>query len=271
MSYQEFPATFLLLQQEGHLIQSCLTNGLTELRAAHVHNKGAFYSSLFNLSIGMERLLKSAVIIDHMLRNNMVAPTVKQLKGYGHNIIELFDACGKIAEERSFQFPDLGEFDEIDNSIISLLSDFALITRYHNLDSLSTSQNKKDPLHQWSDIMLNILDADVKKSHRDKVLAKAELVAKAIDDIAITVMHGLDKTPLTTEQALSLPGLHELAVKYAVFRLVKVIVAIRDFIADICHLAYGLGFNVPPFPQMQEFLSWAWDDKQYAMRKKKWP
>lgn len=271
MNNPEFPASFLLLQQEGYLIQSCLTNGLTELRAAHVHNRGAFYSSLFNLSIGMERLLKSAVIIDHMLRNNMVAPTVKQLKRYGHNIIELFDACGKIAENRSFQFPDLNRFDEIDKSIISLLSDFALITRYHNLDSLSAPQNRKDPLHQWSDIMFSILEADAKKYQRDKVLAKAEMVANAVDDITITVMHGLDKKPLTTEQALSLPGLHDLAVKYAVFRLVKIIAEIRGFITDICHLAYGLGAYVPPFPQMQEFLSWAWDDRQYVMRKKKWP
>lgn len=271
MNYQEFPQSFVLLQQEGHLIQSCLTNGLTELRAAHVHNKGAFYSSLFNLSIGMERLLKSAVIIDHMLRNNMQAPTVKQLKGYGHNIIELFGACSNIAEDRSFRFPNLSGFDEIDKSMISLLSDFALIARYHNLDSLSSPQSRRDPLHQWSDIMLSILEKDVKKSQRDKVLAKAEIVANAIDDITITVMHGLDKMPLTTEQALSLPGLHDLAVKYAVFRLVTIIAAIRGFITDICHLAYGLGVHVPPFPQMQEFLSWAWDDRQYAMRKKKWP
>ena len=36
--------------------------------------------------------------------------------------------------------------------------------------------------------------------------------------------------------------------------------------------AYGLvGVSVPPFPQMQEFLEWLWNDRQYVLRKKKWP
>ncbi len=86
-----FPPSFLLLQQEGHLISSCLTNGLTELRAANVHNKGAFYSALFNLSVGIERLLKAIVIIEHMLNNNLSVPNKRQLKRYGHNIVELYD------------------------------------------------------------------------------------------------------------------------------------------------------------------------------------
>ena len=81
----DFPESFLLLQQEGYLISSCLSNGLTELRAANVHNKGAFYSSLFNISVGTERLLKAIIIIDHMLRNDLAPPTRRELKGYGLN------------------------------------------------------------------------------------------------------------------------------------------------------------------------------------------
>jgi hypothetical protein len=54
----KFPPSFLLLHQEGHLISACLALGLTELRVANVHNKGALYSSLLNISVGMERLMK---------------------------------------------------------------------------------------------------------------------------------------------------------------------------------------------------------------------
>ena len=71
-----FPPSYLLLQQEGYLISSSLTTGLTELRAAHVHNKGAFYTALFNLSVGFERLLKAIVIIDHMLDNGLAVPII---------------------------------------------------------------------------------------------------------------------------------------------------------------------------------------------------
>jgi len=50
-----YPPSFLLLQQEGYLISSCLALGLTELRVANVHNKGAFYSSLLNISYHFQK------------------------------------------------------------------------------------------------------------------------------------------------------------------------------------------------------------------------
>ena len=89
----KFPASFLLLQQEGYLIRGCLTTGLTQLRGANVHNKGAFYTALFNLSVGSERLLKAIIIIDYMVKNNLAVPSKKQLKTYGHDILELYDSC----------------------------------------------------------------------------------------------------------------------------------------------------------------------------------
>ena len=100
-----FPTSFFLLQQEGYLISSCLGIGLTNLRSAHVHNKGAFYSALFNLSVGFERLMKALVIIEHMLNNDLSVPTKKQLKAYGHNIIDLYDCCASIAVSRGCDFP----------------------------------------------------------------------------------------------------------------------------------------------------------------------
>ncbi len=44
---------------------------------------------------------------------------------------------------------------------------------------------------------------------------------------------------------------------------------IRDLISELSRLAYG--FDVAPFPQMQEFLEWIYDDRQYVLRKRKWP
>lgn len=266
-----FPQSFLLLQQEGYLISSCLSIGLTELRTANVHNKGAFYSSLFNLSVGFERLLKAIVIIDHMLCNNLSVPTKKQLQNYGHNISELYDSCEKIAIKRGATLPSRLQLDKIDQELISLLSDFARSTRYHNLDALSSSQSGNDPLTHWGQIIIAILAKDVSPSQKQKIFTRANIVASAIDDMAITLMHGLDQRPLTTLEALSLPGLHDQAVKFAVLRIVNILSPIRELISLISHEAYHLGLSAPPFPQMQEFLEWLWDDRQYVLRKKKWP
>ena len=272
MNYNaQFPPSFLLLQQEAFLIRSCLATGLTELRSANVHNKGAFYSALFNLSVGIERLLKAIIIMEHMLQNSLSVPTKKQLKGYGHNITELYDECVKISNTHSGHLPSRNSIHSINQELIGLLSDFAQATRYHNLDALSAQQSGKDPLEHWSEIILLILALDVPERQRNKILGEAKLIADAISDISITIMHGLDKQPLSTEEALALPGLHDQAVKYAVFRIISILSPLRDLISTLSHEAYGLGVTEPPFPQMQEFLEWVWDDRQYVLRKKKWP
>ena len=266
-----FPPSFLLLQQEGHLMSSCLALGLTELRTANVHNKGAFYSSLLNISVGMERLLKAIIIMQHMLKNNLSVPTKKQLKGYGHNIIELYDECVKISINNGVSLPGRSSLNNINQELLVLLSDFAQTTRCHNLDALSAQQTGRDPLEHWGEIMLLILKQDATQRQRDKILGQAKMVANAIGDISITIMQGLNKQPLTTEEALALPGLHDQAVKYAVLHLINMLSPIRDLISALSHLAYSLGVSQSPFPQMQEFLEWIWDDRQYVLRKKKWP
>ncbi len=149
----DFPPSFTFLQQEGHLLSSCLSAGLTELRVADVHNKGAIYSSLFNLSIGIERLLKAIIIIEHMLDNNLSVPTKKQLREDGHNINALYDMCESIAIKHSVQLQKRISLNNINQNILNLLSDFANTTRYHNLNSLGQSQTNKDPLEHWGEIM----------------------------------------------------------------------------------------------------------------------
>lgn len=269
-SLPTFPPSFLLLQQEGYLISSSLSIGLTELRAAHVHNKGAFYTALFNLSVGFERLLKAIVIIDHMLGNRLAVLTKKQLQARGHNIAELYDECERIGARRGSSIPSRSTFDAIDHELLMLLSDFARVTRYHNLDALSASQNGADPLARWGQLIIAILSHDVPQKQKDRILDQANVVATAIDDDMITLMHGLDQIPLTTTEALALPGLHEQAVRFAVLRLVKILSPLRDLLAALSYEAYGLE-PVPAFPQMHEFLEWLWDDRQYVLRKRKWP
>ena len=268
----QFPASFLLLQQEGYLIHSCLTSGLTDLRGANVHNKGGFYSALFNLSIGIERLLKAIFIIDHMLKHSLSAPSKKQLKkDYGHRVIDLYNSAVIVANQQGVQVAEFSSLDSINQDILNLLSDFAQTTRYHNLDSLGSGQSNQDPLSHWGEIILAILSQDVTQKQRTRILREAGVVASLIENNTMVLMHGLDQQPLSLENSLALPGLHEMAVKHAVLRLVSVLCPLRDLIRSLCHETYSLGLSSPPIPQMQEFLEWLGDGKQYVLRKKKWP
>lgn len=86
---------------------SCLCNGLTALLRANLGDKkGFFYSTFFELSIGLERMLKQALILDYMSRNQSAPPDSKTVEGYGHKLRTLFDKIKAICASRSLtEFP----------------------------------------------------------------------------------------------------------------------------------------------------------------------
>ncbi len=157
------PQSFLFLQQEGFLIQSCLTHGLTDLRTASVSDKGKFYTASFHLSIGLERLMKVILVIDYMANNALATPTTAQLKQHGHNLAQLFDTLMAMPV-KSPPNPLSGiSRTSIAYEILDLLSDFARASRYFNLDSLSAPQSQVDPLERWSAVFDRVLSDDVSK------------------------------------------------------------------------------------------------------------
>jgi len=94
-----FDKKFTLLAQEAHLTKNTILTGFDLLlKANYFQDKdGYFYSSFFNISIGIERLLKLAVITDYMLMNNYSSPTIKQLKTqFGHDVKTLYSEGVKL-------------------------------------------------------------------------------------------------------------------------------------------------------------------------------
>lgn len=266
-----FPKSFLLLQQEGHLIHTCLATGLTQLRNAHVHNKGEFYSALFNLSIGTERLLKAIVIMHHMLHNSLAVPTRRQLKDSGHDLTNLYVTCVGISSDEESKVPATSNLDPITREILQLLSDFAQSTRYHNLDALSATNTGKDPLLHINEILSMVLSTDVPASTIRRITESRAGLASAISDISMILAQGLDGSDLTLEQGFVLPALHEKAVRFVVLRVVQLLAPLKELIGDLSRKAYGLGIAQPPFPQMHEFVEFLWEDRSYVLGKKRWP
>lgn len=83
---------FGLLLQEGHLTRSSLMSGFGFLnRADYQEKKGDYYSAFFQLSIGVERIIKIAYILNFKLENNMRLPTDKELRRLGHKLKEGYD------------------------------------------------------------------------------------------------------------------------------------------------------------------------------------
>jgi hypothetical protein len=54
------PNSYLLLQNEGALMQGCFKSALTGLRAATSGERGPFYAGFFNYAIGLEEARQAA-------------------------------------------------------------------------------------------------------------------------------------------------------------------------------------------------------------------
>jgi hypothetical protein len=59
-----------LLNREAALSAQLLGNGLTSIRKYDFSSKGIFYSGMFSISIGLERILKIILVLDYQIKNS---------------------------------------------------------------------------------------------------------------------------------------------------------------------------------------------------------
>jgi len=141
-----------LLIKEASLSSSMLSIGLNSLKQANFLDKGLYYLSFFNLSIGIERLLKLIYIQNYRNENHYKFPSNEQLKKYSHNIYELYNDVLKYKPENL----KYNLNDEMYDKIIKMLSRFAKTSRYYNLDVLTNKKKESDPLVEWGNIQSSI-------------------------------------------------------------------------------------------------------------------
>ncbi|QSR35624.1 hypothetical protein CFI10_11550 [Marinobacterium iners] len=146
-----FSEEYRLLSQEAHLAKSALLSGMDSLRKANLDDKGLFYSGLFQLSIGFERLLKLVVILHHKSENKHRYPSNKELKDYGHDINQLYQKSVEIGKTY-LPHTDM-QADDIQAEIINVLSQFGKGSRYYNLDVLTQDNKNEDPLALWKEVI----------------------------------------------------------------------------------------------------------------------
>lgn len=139
-----------LLIKEGYIASTSIGYGLNALRKAGIHMQGEYYQAFFQLSIGLERLMK-LIIIQHYRSINNNFPNNKTMKEYGHNLVELYK---KIYEFEANNNPK--EDDILSVKTLEFLSEFAMSTRYYNLDSLTGRHQTINPLVEWSEIQNEI-------------------------------------------------------------------------------------------------------------------
>ena len=153
MNHSVFSKSDLLLLREASLSSMAIGTGLTYIGRYDFAEYGYFYSGLQSLCVGIERLLKLILIYDYRLINQGQFPANKYLKPFGHNLTDLIAKARLINQAHSTNVEDnfLSD-DELYQKIISMMTDFALSSRYYNLDYLSGGQpSGVEPLQRWDE------------------------------------------------------------------------------------------------------------------------
>ncbi len=165
MNNRGYSRVLSTLLDEATLAAELLCAGVTTLRRATTPKRGLYELALFNLSIGLERVCKLAVLIDYCITSKGAFPSNDLLrKDYGHDLDVLFPSVEKIVSDRKIT-ADYTEPPraEIHKAIISTLAEFAKTTRYYNLDLLTGG--KAAPLQSGSAAWVSRVGSLILKKH----------------------------------------------------------------------------------------------------------
>lgn len=193
------------LGREAELAAEQLATGVTLLGRANHAQKGLYLQAFFALSIGFERLAKLVLIADHAIAHGGAWMDDAALRKIGHDIGALLCACEPIghahaAQERWGARPT----SPIHAAIVANLTDFAQLTRYYNLASLSGGKAAQplEPIQRWwAEVAEPILALHGGARRVRRVQAAS--VASPLEGASFVLHHGEAGQPIRTVAAMT--------------------------------------------------------------------
>lgn len=262
-----FSPTYLLLQNEGFLVQGCLQSALATLLKSNSAERGPLYAGLFNYSIGLERLLKLTLLLDHCIENAGRFPTHAQIKKFGHALVTLHTTAEVVAKRYAVEIPEACRADDIDRRFIELLSGFAVAGRYFNLDTLTGGGKSVDPLPEWGKLLMDVYERDVpplrRLSEEEQIEALAEELKPHTTYIPGTSFGG---EALDYEAFYQDHGKITLAMPEVVWRFARMLYPIQMLVFKMDKpLRSGQAGNPGNYPCIWEFCAFCSTDKQATL------
>jgi len=253
---------YSLLNSEAYTASGLIGSGLTMLRKMDFSRETYFSQSLFSLSIGLERLMKLIIIYDYRYSNEGNFPSNEYLKHQiGHNLTKLYSNIKCIAarfeKDRLFNEVDA---DPICTKILSILTDFAMNSRYYNLDQLSQAKSVgKNPINEWEEF---VNDHIVKRHFK----ISSNTIEKPTVTNPNNAKSNEERMQIVTINNLQNSFYHgqfiEVKAKYSMFYMYKIIRA-------ICSVTNFPEFYI--FPILSDhFAIFMNEDDRYVLSKKAW-
>ena len=222
----QWDAKQLALVREAAIAGHSLSGGLSALSKANYAQDGLYGHAFFGLSVGMERTLKLIFILDMLINDNRF-PADKELRGFSHNLVELFEKAEEIRVRHAIKPASLVS-KGVERSIIVFLSSFAESTRYYNLDFLTdskkVSKGVKDPIAEWFTVVgERIFAKHLTPRRRAEIEHNAKVIGKLMGDYAHVAHTAEDGSALNTARDASYQaGLNKTLQKYGTFYCARI-------------------------------------------------
>ncbi len=213
--------------------------------------------------------MKVALQMDHMLRNKMETLTVGQMKGFGHKLTDLYTAVRDISKMRGKPFQELKNTKSHVSGVVTLLSEFAVATRYHNLDELAGSSNHRDPLAGWDSIITSVIDTTLPRRVKERAWRDSSMLQSMMENNILVRSMDLRMVPIAGMDVAAKRPFYGAAMPYIITDLVlEILVPLRILLRM---LSYDPANSAPDIPHMHEFLLRIPDDRRTLLKKKRWP
>ena len=262
-----YSRNYLLLQNEGHLLQGCLRSALAALLKSSSAERGPLYAALFNYSIGLERLLKLSLILEHCVGNKGTFPTHAQIKKFGHDVATLHKTAKAVSDRYQIEIPKSCRTDDLDERLLELLADFADSGRYFNLDALTGGGKSADPLPVWGKLLTEIYKRDVPPLKRISDEEQIEALANSMKETTVYVpAAGFDGTVQSYEDFFADHGKITLVMPEVVWRCARMLYPFQMLIFELDQpLRSGQAGRPEDFPHMWEICAFCSEDKKATL------
>ncbi len=237
--------------READLTRMCLATGLNAMaRANHLEN-GLYSQAFFNVSIGLERLLKLIYLVDYATTHGGSFPSRKTLqRELGHDLARLFGEAQVIRNRLADDGHDFGWTlvdADLAQAIIEVLSEFARSTRYYNLDYLvGGSGQSRDPLQAWARDVQDKLAENYPARQRANAAQRASDLQSLLGDAASIMQMREDGSHVTT---LYEAGVHEALGKWvqqkATYHCATIVRYLAEILRGVTWRAIEAGVAVP--------------------------
>ncbi len=261
------------LQHESQLAAVQVATGVTALGQANYAQTGLYSIAFSGLSIGLERLGKLIIVADLAIRNNGSFPTNSNLKQIGHQLQDILTKCETIGKtvdadrEYSSRPTDL-----IHQGIEETLSDFAVKSRYYNLEFIGgAAEQQTDPIALWwYKVAKPIIERHYSSRQRMADVNKGLVTSQLIGNNMIVHHHGEDDVEINDiGDFFARPGAIAVVQKYGRLYTLQIVRWLASMLSELSHCgAYQK--RIEPLIGLDEPFAIFGNEDQYLRDRKTW-